>query len=90
MFSKEAAYKELIREAGELVETRAGDLQGTVKGDINKIFENLAKGGKKHPSGAVKLSDGTTIIKYVRTSTGNNAIYINTAAKQAYKITVIQ
>ena len=62
-------------------------LQTTIKGNGNNIFKTLSHGGQRLPSGAMKLSNGTTLFKHISKTTGEFTLDINKAG-QLYKIRI--
>ncbi|RQO78715.1 hypothetical protein DBR40_05500, partial [Pedobacter sp. KBW01] len=60
-----------------LSSTKKGATQGFIKGDGEAIFKTLSKGGKQLGSGAVELSNGTTLFNHYSTKTGQYTLDIN-------------
>ncbi|WP_316758515.1 DUF6443 domain-containing protein [Pedobacter aquatilis] len=60
-----------------LSSTKKGATQGFIKGDGEAIFKALSKGGKQLESGAVELSNGTTLFNHYSTKTGQYTLDIN-------------
>ena len=83
-----AAVTALIQNAGMLTTLRNGVQQGFVHGNPQQIFNALAEGGTKLPSGAVRLADGTFVRLYKASSTGEPTIWIQRGAQQ-FKMRVI-
>jgi RHS repeat-associated protein len=79
---------EVIQEAGPFKRLSGGELQGKLEGDINAIFNRLAQGGERLPSGAFRLKDGTEIFMHTSTKTGVLTLDINKAeiGGEIYKI----
>jgi X-X-X-Leu-X-X-Gly heptad repeat protein len=57
--------------------TKKGAMQGFIKGDGEAIFKTLSKGGKQLQSGAVELSNGTTLFNHYSTKTRQYTLDIN-------------
>lgn len=62
-------------------------LHTVIRGDGEAIFKALTQGGKKLPSGAIKLPDGTKLFKHLSKKTGEFTLNINKAGK-LYKIRI--
>ena len=57
---------------------RHGVIQGFIKGDAKKSFQNLIKYATKLKSGAYQLADGSIINFHISSTTGISTIDINT------------
>jgi RHS repeat-associated protein len=78
---------DLISRAGKLDRLKGGVKQGTVKGNVNKVFKSISKGGRQIEPNRFQLPDGTIITKYPSSTTGVPTIGINKGGV-LYKIRV--
>lgn len=62
-------------------------LHTIIRGNGEAIFKTLAQGGKRLPSGAVRLPDGTELFKHFSKKTGEFTLNINKAGK-LYKVRI--
>ena len=70
---------DMIKYGKKMPKVKAG-AQRSVEGNIDKIFNSLAKGGKRINPNQIKLSDGTIITKYPAES-GSPTLQVNKNGK---------
>jgi RHS repeat-associated protein len=78
---------ELLSKAGKLERLKGGVKQGTVKGNIDEIFNSLTKEGEQIEPNRFKLPDGTVVTKYTSSTNATPTIGINRGG-QLFKIRV--
>lgn len=87
--SKLSSVEKLVGSIGKFDRLKGGVLQGTIKGNIDDIFNSLSKGAKQIEHNRFELPDGTIITKYTLSTTGTPTIGIN-QGEQLYKIRVVE
>jgi RHS repeat-associated protein len=79
----------ILSQAGKLKRLKHGKRLGEIKGDGQKIFDDLIKDGTGRADGGYLLKDGTIVNKHISKETGEFTIDINRGGAQ-YKIRVTQ